>query len=137
MRVFFDSSALAKRYVREAGSEDVAAISQQATALGVSILAVPEIISALNRRKREEALSASDYVRVKRQLALDIADADLVHLKADVVARSVQLLEQHSLRAMDALHVASALVWKADLFVSSDRRQLAAAAEAGLKIREV
>lgn len=137
MKVFFDSSALAKRYVQEAGSEDVAKICQQATSLGISIIAVPEIISALNRRRREGNLSADDYARVKRQLALDVADADLVHLKTDVVAESVQLLEQSQLRAMDALHVASAVVWKTDLFVSSDRRQLAAAGEAGLVTKEV
>jgi predicted nucleic acid-binding protein len=33
---------------------------------------------------------------------------------------------------MDALHVACALEWKADLFVTSDRRQLDAAIKSGL-----
>jgi predicted nucleic acid-binding protein len=38
---------------------------------------------------------------------------------------------------MDALHVASALEWGADLFASSDRRQLAAAKKAGLRTKLV
>jgi predicted nucleic acid-binding protein len=38
---------------------------------------------------------------------------------------------------MDALHVACALDWQADLFVSSDRRQLAAAAKSGLRVLQV
>jgi predicted nucleic acid-binding protein len=33
---------------------------------------------------------------------------------------------------MDALHVACALEWQADLFVTSDRRQLKAAMNTGL-----
>jgi hypothetical protein len=33
---------------------------------------------------------------------------------------------------MDALHVACAIEWKADLFVTSDKRQLVAAQNAGL-----
>ncbi len=34
---------------------------------------------------------------------------------------------------MDALHVACALAWKADLFITSDRRQLDAAINSGLQ----
>jgi len=36
-------------------------------------------------------------------------------------------------RAMDALHVACAIQWGAELFVSADERQVAAAKKAGLK----
>jgi len=54
-----------------------------------------------------------------------------------VVLRAVDLLEKHPLRTLDALHVACALEWRADLFVSSDRRQISAAAESGLRILRV
>jgi hypothetical protein len=37
------------------------------------------------------------------------------------------------LRAMDALHIACALEWKADLFITSDKKQLDAAMQAGLQ----
>jgi predicted nucleic acid-binding protein len=49
-----------------------------------------------------------------------------------VVSRSVKLLEANVLRAMDSLHVACALEWQAELFVTADRRQLKAAKNAGL-----
>jgi len=49
MRVFFDTSALTKRYVEELGSEQVRALCAEADALGVSILVVPELISTLCR----------------------------------------------------------------------------------------
>jgi len=41
-------------------------------------------------------------------------------------------LENSSLRAMDALHVACALEWNADLFLTSDKRQFIAAKNVGL-----
>ena len=54
-----------------------------------------------------------------------------------LVQRAIDLIERHPLRTMDALHVACALDWQADLFVSSDRRQLAAAAKSGLRVIQV
>ncbi len=137
MKTFFDSSALAKRYVLESGSQHVDEILQQTASLGVSVIIVPEVFSALNRRRREGLLTASDYAIIKHQLAGDLEDADTIELSAKVLARSVRLLENHPLRGMDSLHVACALEWRADIFVSSDQRQLAAANEEGLEIQEV
>lgn len=132
MNVAFDSSAIAKRYIAEPGSEQVDAILQSAAQLGLSALCVPEIISALNRRVREGVLPQSGYEQAKAQLVADVSDAVVLQLTPDVVATAVTLLEQNALRAMDALHVAGALVWQADLFVTADQRQFAAAQQAGL-----
>lgn len=132
MKVVFDSSSFAKRYIVEPGSEQVDSILQNASQLGLSTLCAPEIISALNRRVREGVLPQPAYERAKAQLAADVGDAMILHLAPDVIATAVTLLENHPLRALDALHVAGALVWQADLFVTADRRQFAAAQQAGL-----
>lgn len=132
MNVVFDSSAFAKRYIAEPGSEQVDGILQSASQLGLSILCAPEIISALNRRVREGVLPHSGYEQAKAQLVADVADAVVLQLTPDVAATAVTLLENHPLRAMDALHVAGALVWRADLFVTADRRQFTAAQQTGL-----
>jgi uncharacterized protein len=58
-------------------------------------------------------------------------------LLPDVIADAIGLLEATPLRTLDALHVACARQWRADLFVSSDARQLGAAADAGLRTIEV
>lgn len=137
MNVVFDSSAFAKRYIAEPGSEQVDAILQNATQLGLSALCVPEIVSALNRRVREGVLPQAGYEQAKTQLAADVGDARLLQLTPDVVATAVSLLEQITLRALDALHVAGALVWQADLFVTADRRQFATAQQAGLNAQLV
>jgi predicted nucleic acid-binding protein len=47
MNLFADSSALAKRYIADETSDDFDALLLRAASLSVSVLCVPEIISAL------------------------------------------------------------------------------------------
>lgn len=137
MKTFFDSSAFVKRYVDETGSQEVDELCQNASELALSIICLPEIISALNRRVREDLLSAQQYGTIKEHLAADVRDAVIINLTPEVISASISLLEASPLRAMAALHVACALAWEAELFVSSDQRQIAAAENAGLTIKQV
>ena len=132
MKLVIDSSAFAKRYVQEDGSEVIDLFLQRASELALCIILVPEIVSGLNRRLRERILSANDYRKVKRQLLEDVRDATMLQVTPAVISHSVKLLENNILRAMDAFHVACALEWQADLFVTADRRQMKAAKNAGL-----
>ena len=133
MKTLFDSSAFVKRYIEEAGSQTVDDICQRTTTLALSVLCVPEIISALNRRQREKRLSRQDYLTAKMRLSEDITDAEVIELTPVVVSRSVVLLETNDLRALDAIHVACAIEWGAEEFVSADERQVKAARRSGLK----
>lgn len=137
MRLVVDSSAFAKRYVLENGSEVVDHLLQQASQLALCSILVPEIISGLNRRLREHVLSPDGYRKAKKQLMDDVHDAVILQVTPAVISRSVKLLENNILRAMDAMHVACALEWQAELFMSADRRQVEAAKNAGLHTRYV
>ena len=132
MKLLVDSSAFVKRYVQEDGSERVEQFLQEASQLALCIILVPEIISGLSRRVREQVLSLYDYREVKRQLMKDVHDATVLQVTPAVISRSVKLLENNILRAMDSLHVACALEWQAQLFVTADQRQWQAAKKAGL-----
>ncbi|MFZ4394325.1 MAG: type II toxin-antitoxin system VapC family toxin [Kiritimatiellia bacterium] len=133
MKTLFDSSAFAKRYIEEEGSQAVDDICQRTTSLALSVLCVPEIISALNRRLRERRLSRQDYFTAKDRLSADVADTVVIALTPEVVSRAILLLETNDLRALDAIHVACALEWGAEAFVSADDRQIKAARKSGLK----
>lgn len=135
MKTLFDASAFAKRYVEEDGSQQVDELCQEATELSLSVICVPEIISALNRRRREKNLSRREYKTIKEHLSDDIRDVEVINLTPEVLAAATTLLEAHPLRSMDALPIACALEWGAELFVSSDKRQTKAAGKAGLKIK--
>ena len=132
MKLAVDSSAFAKRYVLKDGSETVDRLLHRASQLALCTILVPEIISGLNRRLREQILSPDDYRKAKSQLMDDVHDAIVLQVTPSVISRSVKLLEANVLRAMDALHVACALEWQAVCFVTADRRQMEAAKNAGL-----
>jgi predicted nucleic acid-binding protein len=137
MKTFLDSSAFAKRFVDEVGSDKVEDTCAKASELGLSVICVPEIISALNRRRRERSLTATQYAEAKQRLLDDVRDADIINLAVPVVGSAIGVLEASPVRAMDALHIACALEWGAQLFVSSDKKQLSAARRAGMKTHQV
>jgi uncharacterized protein len=134
LNVFLDSSALAKRYIQEPGSDRVEEILCGASSLGISMMCVSEVISALCRRRRERMLSQQQYLRAKRALFQDLEDSSVIGITELVVARAVELLERWPLRSSDSLQVACAAEWSADLFVSADERQCAAARGYGLQV---
>ena len=136
MKAYLDSSAFAKRFIEEIGSDGVESICAQASELGLSVICVPEIVSALNRRRREHTLTQEQYHVAKKRLLEDVRDADIIFLTPTVIGSAIMILEASPVRAMDALHVACALEWGAELFASSDKQQLQAAKRAGMKTKQ-
>lgn len=134
MRVYFDSSAFAKRYINEPGTAEVLAWCDRATELALSVIAIPELFSAFCRLKREGKLSAGQYRRLKSDLMADIADALICDTTLQVIRQSVQALERHPLRGMDAIHLGAAVISAAEVFISADMRQCAAAEALGLRV---
>jgi len=133
MKTFFDSSAFAKRFIAEVGSDEVDRICGDTSTLALSIICIPEIISALNRRIRDKKITKKQYSTAKSHFLLEVNDSIIINITPTVVSKSTILLEKYVLRGMDALHVACAIEWKSDLFVSSDTRQIEAAKRSGLK----
>jgi predicted nucleic acid-binding protein len=137
MRVFFDSSAFAKRYVREPGTDSVLSWCDAASELCLSGIAVPEIISAFCHLQRENRITPLQYRHLKTLLMVDIADAAVCDLTPEVIRNAVVSLESSVLRGMDAIHIGSALALQVDLFVSADAKQCTAALRSGLRVEQV
>jgi predicted nucleic acid-binding protein len=137
MRVFFDTSAFVKRYIRETGTDPVLEWCDGATEIGLSGIALPEIISAFCRLRREAKITDTQYRQLKTLLLADIEDAAICDLSPAVLGLAVSSLETNILRGMDAIHIASAVALRADIFVSADKRQSEAAIRAGLRVELV
>ncbi len=137
MKVFFDTSALAKRYIAENGSEEIDIILSHASELAVSVICIPEIISALMRSMREKRINLQQYNIAKNSLQTDLEDIFICNLTPPTIHTALNILENNSIRAMDSIHVACAAEYKTDLFVSSDVRQLEAASKYGLKVKNI
>ena len=137
MRVFFDSSAFVKRYVSEASTEVVLAWCDRASELGLSAIALAEIVAAFCRLRREDKIDDTQYRQLKSLLLVDIEDAAICDLTPEVLAQSIASLEANVLRGMDAIHIGSAVALEADVFISADQRQCDAANRAGLRVEKV
>ena len=134
MRVYFDTSAFAKRYIDETGTADVLTWCERASELALSVIAVPELISAFCRLQREGRLTDAQYQIIKRDLMLDIADALICDTTPQVIQHAVKALESYTLRGMDAIHLGAALACTAEVFISADARQCRAAEAFGLQL---
>ncbi len=128
---YCDASALVKRYVREKGSVKVRRLLSSGTAATSRYSAV-EIASALARRTRNGALSESERDRALAALEEDMTAFIVVELTGDIVVRAQALLRRYSLRAGDAVQLASCLHLRDQLeddvdLIAFDDRLLAAA----------
>lgn len=137
MLTAFDSSALTKRHIEERGSARVLELLAEADKVIASILVIPEIVSALNRRRRTGSLAEADYQVHMRDLREDLGTMRLLELTDTIIDEAIRCLEEAPLRASDAIHVASAIEAGVDRFVSADRRQCRAARALGLTVEEI
>lgn len=142
--VYLDTSALAKRYVPEVGSAWVARLCQQEAA-AISLIAIPELASALARRTRDGALSAQQRDTLFQAFLRDLRAFVVVEPNQAIAQQAAALLfmtpPSVRLRTLDALHVASARLAFARArrrgvatgsFITADRALLDAANWAGL-----
>jgi predicted nucleic acid-binding protein len=106
--LYFDASALAKRYLREKGSLKVRRLLA-ADLPATSRYSAVEIASALARRARDGAITADDCERAVAAVGDDLAAMLVVELTPEVAMRAQALLQRHPLRAGDAVQLASCL----------------------------
>lgn len=137
MRIFLDSSALAKRYLDEPGTATVADYCSQATDILLCIVTIPEMISAFNRLRREKKLTAKHYRQLKSDFARDVEQATVLDLSELVIQHTIHCLETAPLKALDALQLGCALTSHCDLFLSADTQQSSAARRLRLSVCSV
>jgi predicted nucleic acid-binding protein len=139
---YFDSSALVKRYIAEPGRREVLKLMRQHACV-TSALTPVELRSAIRRRVAEGTLDGAQVPAVLKRLAEDRLYWTIVEVGKDVLVSAESLVATHPIRALDALHVASASIFGAHprerslTFVSGDHRQTDVAAAQGMIVRAV
>jgi predicted nucleic acid-binding protein len=137
---YFDTSALVKRYVDEPGRREVLQLLRRNECVTSAVLPV-ELRSGLRRRVAEGSLDAARLPAILKHVAADRPYCTLVEVGTDVLAVAETLVAAHPIRALDAIHVASAQLFAARLstpgltFVSADKRQTETAVAVGLVAR--
>jgi predicted nucleic acid-binding protein len=132
--VYLDASALVKLLVPERESDELNEALAGLTDVIISDLALTEVASALGRRTREGRLTRDEAQRLYREASKLHASSHDVELTPPVHRRAERLMLSLTtpLRALDALHLATALDSEAATMVSFDPHLRAAATSQGL-----
>ena len=139
---YFDTSALIKRYVEEPGRREVLALLRTNDCVVSAVLPV-EIRSALRRRATEQTLDVKRVPAILKRFATDRQFWTVIEVSGEVLAAAETLSAAHPLRALDAIHVASARLFATRIaaptftFVSADVRQTTTAAALGINTRHI
>jgi uncharacterized protein len=137
MNLFFDTSAFIKRYLDEIGSAEIEKLCNSADEAAVSILLPIEVVSTFSRLKREKRLTEKQYAILKNELFSDIRDVTVISLTPAIVSAAIDGIEHSPLKTLDAVHLACALEYGPDYFVSADTQQITAAVKMGLRVKRV
>jgi uncharacterized protein len=131
---YFDTSALIKLVVAEAGAEQARLLWQHAAEIVVSRLAWVEAHAALAAARRAGRIAGDGYVAAVRGIRQCFERCTVVGFADPLVDHAADLAAEHALRAADALHLATSLaVLEPDsVLVTWDRQLLQAAGRAGL-----
>jgi predicted nucleic acid-binding protein len=139
---YFDTSALVKRYVDETGRRDVSRLLRLHEVV-TSLITPVELRSAFRRRVADGTIDEGRLPGILEQLAAERGLWALVDVSREPLAMAEALVGTHPLRALDAIHVASAQFFAARvgisnlLFVTADARQTMAAAASGMMPRQI
>jgi uncharacterized protein len=139
---YFDTSALIKRYVDEPGRREVLQLLRKNDCVVSAVLPL-EVRSALRRRLAEKRLDEKRVAAILQRVDADRPFWTVVEVSREVLAAAETLTAAHPLRALDAIHVASARLFGARtasptlIFVSADVRQTTAADALGITTRYI
>jgi uncharacterized protein len=136
---FLDSSALLKRYIPEMGTAWIQSLTSQSSGhvLLISRITFVEILSAIARRQRETSLTPTQAQQLRSAFKQHFASQyQVVELTSDITILAGELCDRQSLRAYDAVQLASAMSVSPIIarspettltFLTADDRLLAAA----------
>ena len=116
---FFDSSALVKSYIAEAGTDWVRTILDDPQhRIAISALAEVEVTSALTRRFNEGDLTQVELDQACDELSQDCAVYFLVEVTRQILEAAVGNARNYYLRAYDAVQLASAVAVRTALLAT-------------------
>jgi predicted nucleic acid-binding protein len=137
MILYLDASALVKRYVAEAGSQQVGEAIAAAELAGTSIITRAEVAAALAKAVRVGALTRDQARSALQTFRNEWPDLVRLQLSELTVSRADSFAWEYNLRGYDAVQLAAASLWQDAMgervaFMAYDRKLWSAAAQAGL-----
>jgi predicted nucleic acid-binding protein len=135
---YFDTSVIVKLYVAEGATLEAKGLVRKHSLLS-SVLLPLEVTAALARRRAAGEVTPGDFSTALGHFQEDQQFFEWVELARGVRQRVEALLQVHAIRTLDAIHIASALLFKERVeiamlpFITGDKRQFLAAQTLGLE----
>lgn len=139
MAIYVDTSALAKRYLAEKGSDGFDAfLIGQADDCVISPLVATELESVVQRLLRQRLIDRAYAQQVRDDFAADLRGAlwAMRPFPSAGLSRAAELLRalESPLATLDAMHLASAIEFECSAIATGDRQLAHAATEHGLDV---
>jgi predicted nucleic acid-binding protein len=136
MNLFFDSSALLKRYLDEKGSDRIEELFHRATLVFVSSITQVECASTFRRLFHVRDMDKKVYQQVTAEASLDFPFFQIVDLDAQVKEICLQLLIKYPLKSLDTIQLASLIHASTEIesFVVSDQQLKKYALKEGIHV---
>ncbi len=122
MRAFVDTSSLFKKYVEEHGSQALDRLLKDASEIAVSPVTWVEMNAVIARRVRNHSLTAEQAGWLTSEVRKDFQSFHRVVWNEALEMTTTRLIARYPLSTLDAIQLASGVLSKSDLFVTSDRR---------------
>jgi len=110
--IYFDTSALVKKYVKELGSDQIGESYSMAELIGTALITPPEMASALSRAVRRKIIDADKASVAWNMFGKDWDTYFVVDVNQALIGRASALVWEQELRGYDAIHLAALLSWK-------------------------
>lgn len=130
--LFFDTSALVKRYHDEPGSDAVDALLERDSVVVITSITAVEMVSAFRRNYNRGKLTATEMERlVSSFFAEAVSEFLVVRVQESLFEFSFDLVLEDDLRALDSIQLSAALSMPAPVegvtLVSADEDLVSAA----------
>lgn len=136
MNLYFDSSALLKRYLNEKGDAKVRGLFDKSERIFVSAVTHVECASAFQRLLQTKFIDKSEYERLTTEIAIDFPFFETVPFDEDVKQIALRVIEKHPLKPLDSIQLASLIyiAEEVESFVVCDNKLKKCSKEEGFKI---
>ncbi len=132
---YIDTSTYLKVFVKESGSAKARELIKKHRMLTSALVSV-ECFSALSRKKQAGELKSKEFDSLIKKIRESFDHIEIIRLTDEVLEKAGQVVVSSPVRSLDALHIASALIFQDAMqislpFITSDHRQLETAQEHG------
>jgi len=110
--IYFDTSALVKKYIEELGSDQISEAYSRAELIGTAMITPPEMASALSRAMRRKVIDDDVASEAWNMFGKDWGTYFVVDVTQALMGRASTLVWEQGLRGYDAVHLASLLAWQ-------------------------